>query len=100
MACSIESLFKIALVLFLFIWTPLLEETIGARIHPGAIIACFMLARLMGAETFSVILLIQVFKISQFNSYVISIFISITGTLSFPLAYYYFDFHARLLLFI
>jgi hypothetical protein len=47
-------LFKIALVLFLFIWTPLLEETIGARVHPGAIFACFMLARLMGAETFSV----------------------------------------------
>jgi MFS family permease len=51
---SIESLFKIALVLFLFIWTPLLEETVGARIHPGAIFACFMLARLMGSETFTV----------------------------------------------
>ena len=52
---TIESLFKISLVLFLFIWTPLLEETVGARIHPGAIFACFMLARLMGSEIFSVL---------------------------------------------
>jgi hypothetical protein len=51
---SIESLFKISLILFLFIWTPLLEETIGATVHPGAIYACFMLARLIGSEMFSV----------------------------------------------
>jgi MFS family permease len=51
---SIESLLKIALILFMFIWTPLLEETVGAKIHPGAIFVCFMLARLMGSELFSV----------------------------------------------
>lgn len=50
----IESCFKICLVLFLFVWTPLLEETIGTFIHPGAIFACFMLARLIGSEFFDV----------------------------------------------
>jgi hypothetical protein len=50
----IESCFKICLVLFLFVWTPFLEETIGAFIHPGAIFACFMLARLIGSEFFDV----------------------------------------------
>lgn len=53
---GIESCFKVSLALFLFIWTPLLEETIGSFIHPGAIFACFMLARLIGSEAFEVII--------------------------------------------
>jgi len=51
---GIESCFRISLALFLFIWTPLLEETIGTFVHPGAIFACFMLARLIGSEIFEV----------------------------------------------
>ena len=50
----IEALFKVSLNLFLFIWTPLLEETAGGLIHPGAIFVCFMLARLIGSELFEV----------------------------------------------
>ena len=50
----IEGLFKVSLQLFLFIWTPLLEETAGGYIHPGAIFVCFMLARLIGSELFEV----------------------------------------------
>lgn len=51
---GIESCFKISLQLFLFIWTPLLEETVGSYVHPGAIFACFMFARLIGSEVFEV----------------------------------------------
>jgi hypothetical protein len=50
----IESLFKVSLNLFLFIWTPLLEESAGEHIHPGAIFVCFMVARLIGSELFQV----------------------------------------------
>jgi hypothetical protein len=51
---GIESLFKVCINLFLFIWVPLLEETVGGYINPGAIFACFMLARLIGAECLEV----------------------------------------------
>lgn len=51
---AIEACFKICLQLFLFIWTPLLEETIGGFVHPGAIFVCFMLARLVGSEFYDV----------------------------------------------
>jgi MFS family permease len=60
---GIESCFKISLALFLFIWTPLLEETIGSYIHPGAIFACFMLARLIGSEVFEVKIDLIIYKI-------------------------------------
>lgn len=50
----IESCFKISLQLFIFIWTPLLEETVGGFIHPGSVFVCFMIARLMGSELFEV----------------------------------------------
>jgi hypothetical protein len=54
----IEGCFKVCLQLFLFIWTPLLEETAGGLIHPGAIFVCFMLARLIGSEFYDVRILI------------------------------------------
>ena len=50
----VESGFKICLQLFLFVWTPLLEESIGGLIHPGSIFTCFMLSRLSGSELFEV----------------------------------------------
>lgn len=50
----IESSFKICLALFLFFWTPLLEETAKNLIHPGTIYVCFMVARLIGSEVFQV----------------------------------------------
>jgi hypothetical protein len=53
---TLEGFFKVCLFLFLFIWTPLLEETCSCLIHPGAIFTCFMIARLIGSELFSVIL--------------------------------------------
>jgi len=74
----IEGLFKVSLQLFLLIWTPLLEETIGGKVHPGAIFTCFMLARLIGSEFFKSIKVL--FKI---NSYILSLIICITGCLSF-----------------
>jgi hypothetical protein len=51
----IESSFKISLQLFIFIWTPLLEETAKGYINPGSVFVCFMIARLMGSELFEVI---------------------------------------------
>ena len=50
----IESSFKICLALFLFFWTPLLEETANNLIHPGIIYVLFMIARLIGSEMFQV----------------------------------------------
>jgi len=50
----IESSFKICLALFLFFWTPLLEETAQNFIHPGTIYVCFMISRLIGSEAFQV----------------------------------------------
>jgi hypothetical protein len=89
---SIESLLKIALILFMFIWTPLLEETVGAKIHPGAIFICFMLARLMGSELFTVFMIKIVCKstthkfipnnfISKYNSS--SVFLLLISLLRF-----------------
>jgi hypothetical protein len=91
----IESCFKICLVLFLFIWTPLLEETIGGFIHPGAIFACFMLARLIGSEIFDILK-----QVLSANSYIVSILVTSTSTITFVLAYYVYSFNTRLMLFI
>jgi hypothetical protein len=61
----IEVCFKVALQLFIFIWTPLLEETGGGIIHPGSVFICFMIARLIGSEIFKVrkIISIKIFGI-------------------------------------
>lgn len=78
----IESCFKISLQLFMFMWTPLLEETSGSLIHPGSIFVCFMLARLAGSELFN-----GIKKVMKTNTYILSIFITVTGALSFYLEY-------------
>lgn len=91
----IESAFKISLTLFSFMWTPLLEETSGGLIHPGAIFVCFMLARLIGSEIFE-----GSKKILKTNTYVLSIFITVTGALSFWLEYSLKSFQMRLLMLI
>lgn len=79
----IESCFKISLVLFMFIWTPLLEETANAFIHPGSIFVCFMLARLIGSDFFD-----GIKKNLKTNTYILSIFITVTGTISFIVEYW------------
>lgn len=78
----IESCFKIALVLFMFLWTPLLEETAGSLIHPGSCFVLFMLARLCGSELYD-----GLKKVLKTNTYILSIIITVTGTLSFYLEY-------------
>jgi hypothetical protein len=50
----IEITFMISNSLYHFIWTPLLEESAGSFINPGAVFICFMLARLIGSELFEV----------------------------------------------
>lgn len=84
----IESCFKIALQLFMFMWTPLLEETAGSLIHPGSIFVCFMLSRLAGSELFN-----GIKKVMKTNTYILSIFITVTGALSFYLEYQIANFH-------
>lgn len=84
----IESCFKIALVLFMFMWTPLLEETAQSLIHPGSIFVCFMLARLAGSELFQ-----GIKKTLKTNTYILSIFITVTGTLSFYFEYVFNSFN-------
>lgn len=87
----IESTFKIALSLFNFIWTPLLEETSHSLIHPGAIFVCFMIARLIGSEVFE-----GAKKILKTNTYILSVFITITGAASFWIEYQFGSFQLRL----
>jgi hypothetical protein len=65
----IESSFKICLALFLFLWTPLLEENAKNFIHPGTIYVCFMIARLIGSEMFQVIYLSFFNNIFSFKIY-------------------------------
>ena len=79
----IESCFKISLVLFMFVWTPLLEGVAHTYIHPGSVFVCFMLARLVGSDLFE-----GVKKTLKVNSYMLSIFITLTGTLSFFVEFY------------
>jgi hypothetical protein len=50
----IEMCYRVCGQLIGFIWTPLLEETIGGVINPGSVFICFMLARLLGSEIFEV----------------------------------------------
>ena len=71
----------------MFLWTPLLEESIGAMIHPGSIFVCFMLARLVGSELYQ-----GIKKYLKTNTYILSIFITVTGTLSFWFEYAVKDF--------
>lgn len=91
----IESCFKISLALFSFMWTPLLETTVQTQIHPGAIFVTFMLARLIGALIFEASK-----KILKTNTYVLSIFCTFTGAISFIVEYYYNSFSVRLMMLI
>lgn len=86
----IESSFKIALALWVFIWTPLLEETNHTYINPGAIYACFMMAKLIGSELFD-----GLKKILKTNTYLITIVVTTTGCLSFWIDYSVQDFDVR-----
>jgi len=83
----IESCFKISLVMFMFMWTPLLEESAKSLIHPGSIFVCFMLARLIGSELFE-----GIKKVLKTNTYILSILITMTGTLSFYIEYTFSNF--------
>lgn len=90
----IESTFSVSMNLFLFIWTPLLEETVGGYIHPGSVFVCFMLARLIGSELF------ELFKlILQTNSYVVTILITSTACVSFFVDYIVPEFNTRFFMF-
>lgn len=89
----IESTFKISLVLWMFMWTPLLEETNPSTIHPGAIFICFMLARLIGSELFD-----GMKSILKTNTYVLTIGITFTATLSFFFEYTIWNFDFRLIM--
>jgi hypothetical protein len=80
---TIESCFKISLVLFMFVWTPLLEGVAHTYIHPGSVFVCFMLARLVGSDLFQ-----GIKQTLKTNSYMLSIMITSTGTLSFFFEYY------------
>lgn len=89
----IESTFKLSLVLWMFMWTPLLEETNPSSIHPGGIFICFMLARLIGSELF------EGFKsILKTNTYILTIFITLTGTISFWLEFSIRNFDLRFIM--
>lgn len=86
----VESSFKISLELFLFIWTPLLEETTGSYVNPGAVYTCFMIARLIGSELFESVKILM-----RTNSYLISVGITSTSALAFFISFIYADFTLR-----
>jgi len=89
----IESTFKISLVLWMFMWTPLLEETNPSTIHPGAIFICFMLARLIGSELFD-----GLKSVMKTNTYVLTIAIPFTATLSFLFEFIIVNFDFRFIM--
>lgn len=89
----IESTFKISLVLWMFMWTPLLEETIPSTIHPGAIFICFMLARLIGSELFD-----GLKTVMKTNTYILTIIITLTGAISFLVSYLIRNFDLRFIM--
>jgi len=91
----IESCFKISLTLFSFMWTPLLEETVLKRVSPGAVFICFMLARLVGSEVFQ-----GSKKVLKTNTYLLSIIITLTGSISFWFDYSFNSFNIRLIMLI
>lgn len=91
----IESTFKIALALWMFMWTPLLEETNPSKIHPGVIFICFMLARLIGSELFE-----GLKSIMKTNTYILTILITTTGALSFWFEYTIVNFDIRFMMLI
>lgn len=89
----IESTFKISLVLWMFMWTPLLEETNPSTIHPGAIFICFMLARLIGSELFE-----GLKTVMKANTYILTIGITLTGALSFYMEFFIVNFDIRFMM--
>jgi hypothetical protein len=88
----IESSFKICISLWAFIWTPLLEETSGTFINVGVIYACFMMSKLIGCELYD-----GLKKILKTNTYLITLFLTVTSCASFYIDYSIQKFNIRLI---
>lgn len=88
----IESTYKISTGLWIYIWTPLLEETTSKIVNVGVIYACFMFAKLIGCEFYQ-----GLKKILKSNTFLITLFLTITGAISFYLEYHFNKFNIRLI---
>lgn len=88
----IESTYKISVSLWIYLWTPLLEETSNMIINVGVIYLCFMFAKLIGCELYD-----GLKKILQSNTYLITLFLTLTACISFYIEFSYINFHFRLI---
>lgn len=62
----VDSAYRICIGQFLYIWTPLLEETHGGNTHSGSIYTLFILGRLSGSELLPVTKLIFILFFRHF----------------------------------
>ncbi len=88
----IESTFKICISLWGYMWTPLLENSAQSFINVGVIYGCFMMAKLIGCEFFD-----GMKRILKTNTYLITLFVTVTACFSFYIDYSYESFHTRLI---
>jgi hypothetical protein len=89
----IESLFQAVINIYLFIWTPILQNSTDKEINVGFIFTCFVIALILGTTLF------EIFLIYLRCGYYISIAISLFTELTlFFLIYYIENFLLRMIL--
>lgn len=79
----IESLFQAVINIYLFIWTPILQNSTDKQINVGFIFTCFVIALILGTTLF------EIFMIYLRSEYYISITISLLAELIFLFFVYY-----------
>jgi hypothetical protein len=81
----IESLFQAVINIYLFIWTPILQNSTDKLINVGFIFTCFVIALILGTTLF------EIFMIYLRSEYYISITLSLLIELTFFFFVYYVD---------
>jgi hypothetical protein len=89
----IESLFQAVINIYLFIWTPILQNSTEKQINVGFIFTCFVIALILGTTLF------EIFMIYLRCEYYLSITISLlTELILFFFVYYIEKFIVRMIL--
>ncbi len=89
----IESLFQAVINIYLFIWTPILQDSTDKQINIGYVFTCFVIALILGTTLF------EIFMIYLRSEYYISITISLLAELIlFFLIFYVENFLVRMIL--
>lgn len=89
----IESIFQAVINIYLFIWTPILQNSTDKPINIGFVFTCFVIALILGTTLF------EIFMIYLRSEYYISITISLLAELIlFFLIFYVDNFLVRMIL--